>query len=62
MTLPVTRSTTSTRRRRTGGTPGDPKRVVTYKARKASWFVVSGVREGEVFYRKTYHVSDKFMS
>ena len=36
--------------------------MVTYKARKASWFVVSGVREGEVFYRKTYHVGDKFMN
>ena len=43
-----------------GGLPGDPKRVVTYHARKANWYAVSGTRSGAVFYQKTHLVGDTF--
>ncbi len=35
------------------GTPEHPTRVVTYKTRGDSWFVVSGYEDGKVFYNKT---------
>lgn len=30
-----------------------PHRIVSYKTSKGNWFVVSGIEEGRVFYRKT---------
>jgi hypothetical protein len=36
-----------------GGTPENPKRVVTYKVLEDNWFVVSGYNAGRIFYQKT---------
>ncbi|CAG1022049.1 hypothetical protein DOJK_01402 [Patescibacteria group bacterium] len=43
-----------------GGQPDDPHKVVTYKMMKEDWFVVSGYREGKVFYQKTILHDDIF--
>lgn len=43
-----------------GGQPDDPNKVVTYKVLKDDWFVVSGYREGKVFYQKTILRDDIF--
>jgi hypothetical protein len=33
--------------------PAHPNRMVTYKALRADWFVVSGKEDGKIFYQKT---------
>jgi hypothetical protein len=36
-----------------GPSADHPHRIVSYKASKGNWFVVSGIEEGRVFYQKT---------
>lgn len=37
-------------------------RAVTYKLKKNNWFVVSGIKSGRVFYRKTIFRNDQFLT
>lgn len=34
----------------------------TYKARKANWFVVSGIKDGNVWYKRTVDLGEEFIS
>jgi len=45
-----------------GGMANDTKRVVAYKRMKDNWFVVSGFREGNIFYLKRFLVGDYFIT
>ncbi|WP_295391729.1 hypothetical protein [uncultured Thiodictyon sp.] len=44
------------------GSTDSPKKVVTYKAMKRDWFVVSGVDGERVFYQKTILAGDQFFT
>lgn len=37
-------------------------RAITYKLKKNNWFVVSGIKSGRVFYRKTIFRNDQFLT
>ena len=43
-----------------GGTDEAPKRVVTYRVLKPTWFVISGYNSGKIFYEKTILKNDAF--
>lgn len=43
-----------------GGLSDEPKRVVTYKTLRDNWYVVSGYKDGAIFYSKRFLVRDQF--
>ncbi len=44
-----------------GGLEIDPHKVITYKFQKNNWFVVSGHRGSQIFYKKQFLIGDHFI-